>query len=183
MATEFNDNLESQSNPRITVTQSEPSVVPQQPCPTCGAVTGDSSRMPAWIYALGQIEPRFPSISVEKELAQATGREQTAGLTNREALHQVLSHGQNRYLARQLCWLMSIEGLETYILRPRDPSDLGLLLDTVRPRPRPTDLDLVIGVRGPIAVAPRQNSQPQRHGSELHVIPGKSIGPAGSKPA
>jgi hypothetical protein len=58
---------------------------------------------------------------------------------------------QNRYLARQLCYVLTIEGLETYILVPRDPVDFELLVDAIRPAPRPTDVDIVIGVRGPIA--------------------------------
>ena len=46
---------------------------------------------------------------------------------------------------------MTIEGLETYILVPRDPADFSLLVDALRPTPQPWDLDVVIGVRGPIA--------------------------------
>jgi hypothetical protein len=88
---------------------------------------------------------------VEKEFAQVTGRAETAGLTDRQALHAILSQRQNRYLARQLCYVLTIEGLETYILMPRDPIDFELLVDAVRPAPRPTDVDVVIGVRGPIA--------------------------------
>ena len=51
---------------------------------------------PAYIFALGRIEPRFPSLALEKEFAQATGRAETAGLTDRQALHAVLSQRQNR---------------------------------------------------------------------------------------
>jgi PatG C-terminal len=46
---------------------------------------------------------------------------------------------------------MTIEGLETYILVPRDPADLHLLIEALRPAPRPTDIDVVIGLKGPIA--------------------------------
>jgi hypothetical protein len=52
----------------------------------------------AYVYALGRIEPRFPRLSVEKEYAQATGRAETAGLTDRQALQTVLSQPENRYL-------------------------------------------------------------------------------------
>lgn len=105
----------------------------------------------AYVYALGRVEPRFPRLAVEKELAQATGHAKTAGLTDRQALHAVLSQRQNRYLVRQLCWVFTIEGLETYLLQPRDPVDLELLVEAVRPRPRPTDVDVVVGIRGPLA--------------------------------
>src|SRR5215211_4289151 len=105
----------------------------------------------AYVYAIGRIDHRCPTLSCEKELAQATGRAETAGLTDRQALHTVLSQRENRYLARQLCWVLTIEGLDTYILQQRDPADLDLLLAAVRPTPRPTDTDVVVGVRGPIA--------------------------------
>ena len=100
----------------------------------------------AYVYALGRIGPRFPSPAVEKEFAQATGRAETAGLTDRQAVHQVLSERQNRYLTRQLCWVLTIEGLETYILQARDPVDLDLLVEAIRPAPSPMDVDAVIGV-------------------------------------
>ena len=99
----------------------------------------------SYIYALGRVEPRFPSLAVEKEFAQATGRAGTAGLSDRQALHAVLTERTNRYLARQLCWVLTIEGVETYILVPRDPADLDLLVEAVRPVPRATDIDVVIG--------------------------------------
>lgn len=60
---------------------------------------------------------------------------------------------ENRYLARQLCWVFTVEGLETYILVPHDPADLRLLVDTVRDEPQRDDLDVVIGLRGQVAPA------------------------------
>jgi len=103
----------------------------------------------SYVYSLGRIEPRFPRLSVEKEFAQATGRTETVNLTDRQALQQVLQ--QNRYLVKQLCWVMTVGGLETYIVAPRDPTDVNLLVETLRPNPRPGDVDLVVGVRGPSA--------------------------------
>jgi hypothetical protein len=88
---------------------------------------------------------------VEKEFAQVTGRAETKGKTDREAMQAVLSARENRYLARQLCWVLTLQGLETYLLTPRDSADFDLLVEAVRPTPRPTDLDVVIGSRGPLA--------------------------------
>src|SRR5262249_33057148 len=121
-----------------------------QACATCGAApaAGGTAAAPSYVYAIGRVEARFPRPSVEKEFAQATGRAETAGLTDRQAIQQVLSQRQNRYLVRQLCWVMTIEGLETYILVPRDPGDLDLLVEALRATPSPMDLDCVIGVRG-----------------------------------
>lgn len=130
------------------------STLTPQACPTCGtapAAGAGAAAAPSYVYAIGRIEPRFPRVSVEKEFAQAVGRDKTSGLTDRQALHAALSKHENRYLVRQLCWVMTIEGLETYILLPRDPGDYSLLVEGLRPTPQPWDLDCVIGVRGPIA--------------------------------
>jgi hypothetical protein len=123
-----------------------------QTCPTCAAVAANIGAAPTgYVYAIGRIEARFPRQSVEKEFAQATGRAETAGLTDRQAVHKVLTQRANRYVARQLCWVLTIEGLETYILVPRDPADLDLLTEALRSTPSPADLDCVIGTRGPVA--------------------------------
>ncbi len=77
------------------------------------------------------------------------GRAETVNLTDRQALRKVLH--DNHYIVRQLCWIMTIGGLETYIVIPRDPTDLNLLVETLRPDPRPGDVDLAVGMRGPLA--------------------------------
>ena len=121
------------------------------PCPTCGAGAGPNGGDPSYVYALGRIEARFPSPAVEKEFAQATGRAKTSKQTDREAFHAVLSQRENRYLVRQLCWVLTIQGLETYLLQPKDPVDLDLLLGAIRPAPSALDIDVVIGLLGPAA--------------------------------
>jgi hypothetical protein len=116
-------------------------------CPTCAAASIPAS----YIYALGRIEARFPRLSVEKEFAQAIGRAETTGQTDQQAFFNALSKRDNRYLTRQLCWVLTIQGLETYLLQPRDPADFDQLVQAIRPQPSPMDIDVVVGVRGPIA--------------------------------
>jgi hypothetical protein len=131
-----------------------------QACASCDASAPDAAdnasaattpAPPSWIYAIGTIEVRFPSLALEKEYAQLLGRGQASGLTDRQALQAVIAKPENRYLTRQLCWVMSIEGLETYILYPRDAADLTQLIEAVRPNPSGSDLDVVIGQKGPVA--------------------------------
>ena len=133
------------------------SITPQAGCATCGG-TGEAaglgtngSGMTSNVYAIGRVEARFPNLAAEKEFAQAIGRTDTAGKTDRQTFHAVLSKRENRYLVRQLCWVLSIQGLETYLLQPRDPADIDLLVEAIRPAPSPNDIDVVIGIRGPIA--------------------------------
>ncbi|CAM4119343.1 hypothetical protein NONI108955_10030 [Nocardia ninae] len=128
----------------------EPAHTPHEvPCPTCSGQTA-ALRL-SDVYAIGRIEARFPSLAVEKEFAQSIGRAVTDGQTDRETFATVLSDPDNRYLARALCWVLTIRELETYIVLPRDPSDLDRLIEALRPRPSPGDLDVVIGTRGPLA--------------------------------
>jgi hypothetical protein len=125
--------------------------VQEAPCPTCGAEVGP---MPlSYIYALGRIEARFPTLSVEKEFAQAGGRAETAGQTDQQVFHAVLSKPENRYLVHQMCWVFTVQGLETYLLHPRHPDGFALLVDAIRPVRGLNDIDIVVGVRGPIAPA------------------------------
>ena len=121
----------------------------ETPCPTCGGAV--ASTPISYVYAIGGIEARFPRLSVEKEFAQASGRAETAGQTDQQVFYNVLSRPEGRYLARQLCWVLMIQGLETYIVLPRDPKDFDQLVEAIRPQPSPMDIDVVIGTRGPFA--------------------------------
>lgn len=131
-------------------------ITPQLESGTCGC-GGSSGSIPtgnsraAYVYAIGRIEARFPNLAAEKEFVQVIGRTDTAGKTDQQAFHAVLSQRENRYLARQMCWVFTVQGLETYLLAPRDPVDLDLLIEAIRPAPSPNDIDAVIGLLGPIA--------------------------------
>ena len=132
-------------------------ITPQAGCGTCGSSGGTTGPSPndagliSYVYAIGRVEARFPNLAAEKEFAQATGRTDTAGKTDQQTFHAVLSKRENRYLVRQLCWVLSIQGLETYLLLPRDPADIDLLVEAIRPASSPNDIDVLIGMRGPIA--------------------------------
>lgn len=111
---------------------------------------------PSYIYAIGKVVHRFPNKSLELELAQATGRrpeEETRGRIREEVIHTALTDRANRYIARQICYVLNIEKLETYILSPTDPLDTDRLADALRPAPAGgvVDIDVIIGRRGPIA--------------------------------
>jgi len=108
-------------------------------------------KIPGYVYALGQVVPRFPSSGVEKEFARVAGETETTGLTDRETFHAVLSKRENRYIARKLCWVLTIEGVATYVLFPRHRGDLEFLVEAIRSVPKPEDVDVIIGEKGPVA--------------------------------
>src|SRR5512132_2184264 len=105
----------------------------------------------SYVYALGRVTPRFPRVAVEKEFAQVAGRNGDEGLSDGQLFQRILADRANRYLARQMCWVFQVEGIETYILVPRDPADFDLLIRAVRSEPRRHDVDAVIGAKGPLA--------------------------------
>jgi PatG C-terminal len=130
-----------------------------KPC-ACGkegcSCASDRGKMfsTSYVYAIGKVVYRFPTRSIELELAQATGRrpeEDTRGRTREEAIYKVLTDPANRYIARQICYILNIENLETYILVPTDPLDIDRLVQTLRPAPGVGDIDVIIGSRGPVA--------------------------------
>jgi hypothetical protein len=148
-----------------TVVSEKPQAIPVQPfskvepesCSSCDAEKAGASKAnsgPNYIYSLGKVSMRFPSPGIEKEFKQAVARAETAGKTEAQIVHDVLSQPENEYLVRHLCWVFSIEDIETYILMPRTFSGYSLLVDSISPveENRP-DIDLVIGLKGGIAAA------------------------------
>jgi hypothetical protein len=130
-------------------------VTPQASCPSCVASARSAGNVaapsPSYIYAIGRVEPHCPSLALEKEFSQIKKSASSANMTDRQVLQRVLGDRQFRYIARQHCWVFSVQGIETYILAPRDPVDYELLIQTIRPEPKPTDIDVVVGVLGPLA--------------------------------
>lgn len=132
---------------------SAPLITPQAGCAACGALdpSADDVEKISYVYGIGRVEARFPSLAAEKEFAQAIARTDTNGKTDQQTFHAVLSQRENRYLVRQLCWVLTIQGMDTYLLAPRDPVDLDLLVDALRPIPSSENIDVVIGTRGSVA--------------------------------
>ena len=83
-----------------------------------------------------------------KGIFQATGRADTAGKTD-HSFHAVLSQRENRYLCANDVGA-TVQGWNLPAAA-RDPADVDMLVDAIRPAPTPNDIDVVIGLRGPIA--------------------------------
>ena len=124
---------------------------PETSCPSCAQASNATPPKPSYVYSLGRLEPRFPNKSIEKEFSQIAGRMNANGLPDRQLLRAVLTSPENRYLLRRICWIFSVQGLETYIGAPQDPADFALLADSLREEPDPGDLDLLIGAKGGLA--------------------------------
>ena len=93
----------------------------------------------------GSVDIRFPDPSISEELQGVAGNiKQKANQELRDWYRQVLKESHARYVARQLCWVLTIEGLPAYYLALRDLNDLIDLI-TCLSRPRDEDLCLFVG--------------------------------------
>ncbi|MFD5326049.1 hypothetical protein [Streptomyces sp. NPDC127092] len=117
--------------------------------PGGGADDGDTSL--GYVYALGRVHALFPDLSVRHEYFQAAAAGGRTDSTEADALYRVLSDPENRYIARQMCFVLSVEGVETHILKPADPAELDELVEALRPVKDDRDLAVVVGRLGPIA--------------------------------
>ena len=74
----------------------------------------------SYVYTIGKVIPRFPNRSIELELVkpQEDNHRRNERPCYEEVLYRTLTDPNNRYIARQVCYVLTIEGLETYILVP-----------------------------------------------------------------
>lgn len=115
-------------------------------CRSCGAGLNDTSA----VYAVGTVEARFPRLDVEKEAAQAIRGGKTANLTDQQVLHAILSRPENRHITREMCWVLTIEGLDTYVLLPETDREMDMFTEALQPT-RDGDRDAIIGTRTRLA--------------------------------
>jgi hypothetical protein len=95
---------------------------------TCGSGESPPSH---FIYVLGTVDIRFPDQSISGELqtvAETLGETQRPDEDQRSWYHRVLSRNEARYVARQLCWVLFVEGVPAYYLDLRDLDDLKDLI-------------------------------------------------------
>ncbi|MEE1766245.1 hypothetical protein [Streptomyces sp. SP18BB07] len=109
---------------------------------------GDTT--PGYVYVIGQVRAVFPDLSVQHEFLQAAGAGGAHDASDADAVHRVLSAPENRYLARQMCYVLSVQGVDTYVLEPVDPTDLDDLVEALRPVRDYRDLAVVVGTLGPL---------------------------------
>lgn len=115
---------------------------------SCGGAAGSSV---GYVYAVGTITARFPNQSVEREFLQAWGNPNYNGSIGNRILYEVLSRGENLYLARSMCWVFQNSGMDIYLLQPRSQVELTELIMSLNDPPGEITFDLIIGIRGPAA--------------------------------
>jgi PatG C-terminal len=123
---------------------------------SCG---GAAAAPPVYVYAIGAINPVFPSLSVEKEFLQAMEPPippvdtRTIPVPLSDAWYfQVLGKASNLYIAREMCWQFRRDATTSYLLIPRSQDELVGMVSASAPSPKDTvDFDVVLGRVGPTA--------------------------------
>jgi hypothetical protein len=120
----------------------------------CTCATGDAH----FVYVLGSVDIRFPDQSISEELAIEVARiarrqqadehgkkeiEQGGNEDLRSWYSRVLSAPSARYVARQVSWVLEVEGQPAYYLSLRDAHDLNDLIACLGHAAN--DLDLFVG--------------------------------------
>ncbi len=140
----------------------------------CGAPGGictcaDGELPSRFIYVLGTVDIRFPDQAISEELqsmalslsrkpgADKTLSEPRADEPLRSWYFRVLSHPEARYVARQVCWLLRVEGQPAYYLVLRDLHDLPDLISCLgraesNDPHEHEDLDLFVGSSSLVSV-------------------------------
>jgi hypothetical protein len=154
--TAMNDEIAlSRSNNRCVApaATSGQAVIPAQALNGCacgaqgGICTCSSGNAPPsnFVYVLGTVDVRFPDQSISDEFQRVAGDlEQGQDEDLRDWCHRVLSQPDARYVARQVSWILTVEGLPAYYLALRDLHDLPCLIGFLA-HSRGSDLDLFVG--------------------------------------
>lgn len=134
------------SQPAAVVVRPENGLSPQD----CGC--GGGSAGPArYVYAFGVLDTKYPSLSVQNEFQQAASRDQVIGPLG-NINYEVLSQGQNAYLAREMCFVLRIDGVDSYIVKPRSQVELYEMISTLQMQTTGAPIySAIIGPLGPLA--------------------------------
>jgi hypothetical protein len=126
----------------------------------CSCESPDAAQ--SYVYAIGSLRAEFPSESLRKEFQQAAANLDTA-VPDQDLVYTVLSQGQYLYIAREICWVLRIDGdVDSYICRPRTYVELDAFVQSIKPpfTAGERSYTVVIGPRGPLAGPEACNGQP-----------------------
>lgn len=116
---------------------------------TCGRSAPRGFDSNQYIYALGRIDVRFPSLGIEREFQQRQRLlKDVNSHSKREGLHCCLK--ENQHLARAVTYIFSVDGIPAYVLIPTSSQILSALVDALSQKDEPA-WDLVIGQRAGFA--------------------------------
>jgi hypothetical protein len=88
---------------------------------------------PAYIYALGRIQAQFPSSSVQN-LYDEVVFQKFGPDAKSKSLFEVLSMPEHLFLAKKMCWVLTIDAVDCYVLHAQTPSLLSAFIKALQPK-------------------------------------------------
>lgn len=117
---------------------------------SCGSIAADSQ---SYIYAVGVIKPLFPSLDLQKEF---DGAAKQLKVSERDYYSVFSADGQPyMYIAEKMCWILTINNIDAYIVVPRSQLELNDIINALKPPANSVaeTLSVVLGLKGPVAPA------------------------------
>lgn len=104
-----------------------------------------------YVYALGELALDLPTPGIRREFARVAEQQLGVQDLDEATIRALIARPENRYLARMACWVLAREGVPVFLVRPRNPEALDLLIESLHPEPAiESTLALVIGVQGEV---------------------------------
>jgi hypothetical protein len=141
------------ASPPMTDVQGPPVASAEgQPCPECGAKADAMTSVPEdFVYAIGRLETRFPTVGIEREFQQCEARlpQSKASAPAGARLREVLE--ANPHLSGRMCYLLMVGGVPAYIVAPTGAYLRESLFEAVERARAADEWCVLIGRRGSIA--------------------------------
>lgn len=106
------------------------------PCVGCGqpmpgqVILPGVTRVVGPVLAVGRVRASFPSLGLQREYAEAAEADPDAPVASSD-LKDVISRDEHRYLARQVCWMFTVQSLDVCVVVPRSDADLDELVESL----------------------------------------------------
>lgn len=141
MSSELSSDALLQTGSSAMASLQESNVIQSAAC--CGGCA-QHTEPEAFVYALGRLEWRFPSVGLEREFRQRERAMEYTSEDDRARTAAVLR--ANPHLARSVCYVLSVGGLPAYVVKPVSREVLDALLTSLE-SPVDDRFDLIIGFR------------------------------------
>lgn len=135
--------------PAATTTASQPGCSPQF----------DSGSSP--VYAIGSLQPFFSTLDLQAEYQAAASQLGVGQQDYYQVFSYVLSAPNTlstqpyRYIAEQVCWVLSINNIDTYFAVPQTPLELDAFINALKNQTTASlpDHSILLGTQGPPTAA------------------------------
>lgn len=106
---------------------------------------------PVHCYVAGHISPKVTTDSIAHQLRRLINGDKSGPLDttlelNAENIYPLLSLSENRHLAREVDWQLSIDGVVTYQLQPDSESSLDELIASLKPQANAEQAHITVGI-------------------------------------